>query len=366
VADASRSKRVYLHIGAPKTGTTYLQAILSKNRKTLADKGILYPESLASAHHKAVWDLRGTPPQREGLAGIEGSWQALVDVADAARTDVLVSSEHFVFAHKPQIKRAVTAFDAEVHVIYTARDLVRQVPAVWQERVKNQKSMTYRAFIASVMNDEGRMAKAFWNAQDVGSVLRRWSADLAPTRMHLVTAPPTGQPYRVLWDRFARVLGLTGTDFDVEVDGSSNVSLSMIQTEVLRRFNERFAEALTWQQYRRLIFRQLDVLRAIGDGRRISLTQQEQRFFAGKAAEIADLIVSRGYDVVGDLADLTPAVLEDAAQSSVEEPTELSDGELLGASLDVLRELLDRQADAKAAARGGKRIRSGDPINEPS
>ena len=36
-------RRVYLHIGAPKTGTTYVQDRLSRNAKTLAQHGVHFP-----------------------------------------------------------------------------------------------------------------------------------------------------------------------------------------------------------------------------------------------------------------------------------------------------------------------------------
>ena len=37
---------------------------------------------------------------------------------------------------------------AEVHVVCTARDLARQIPAVWQEDVKNRHVVTFADFVA--------------------------------------------------------------------------------------------------------------------------------------------------------------------------------------------------------------------------
>lgn len=36
-------KRVFLHVGTPKTGTSYLQDVLFHNRPVLRDAGINYP-----------------------------------------------------------------------------------------------------------------------------------------------------------------------------------------------------------------------------------------------------------------------------------------------------------------------------------
>ncbi len=350
------ARRVYLHIGAPKTGTSYLQALLAKNRDALAERGIRYPDSKSDAHHKAVWDLRGTPQQRSDTKGIPGSWQGLVDQVNAADSDALVSSEHFVFAKQPQIRTALSAFDAETHVIYTARDLARQVPAVWQERVKNNQSMSYREFVAAVMDRTGPGSRSFWGAQDASGVLDRWGGGMDPPRLHLVTTPPAGQPPTVLWDRFVSVVGVTGSDLDTDTGGAANESLSMAQTELLRRYNERYGDGVSWQHYRRLVRAQVDVFRESGSGRRIALTPAEHAYFTERAAEITHRIASGGYHIVGDVADLVPAPLQPQRQQPAvgragEDPGELSDAELLDAALDVIQGLLVRQADERQAAR---------------
>jgi hypothetical protein len=349
--DESRPQRVYLHIGAPKTGTTYIQALLTKNRDALLRKGILYPDSKAEAHHKAVWDLRGTPSQREGTKGIEGSWQTLVDRVNGADTDVVLSSEHFVFALPPHIRTALAAFAGDVHVIYTARDLGRQVPAVWQERIKNNQTMSFREYIDSITGEEGPGFRSFWGAQHAARVLGRWGGSLDPAHVHVVTAPPAGQPPTVLWDRFASVLGLAGGDFETETEGTANVSLSMLQTELLRRYNLRHGQGIPWTQYRRLIRKEFGIFAAIEDGRKISLTRAEHDFFAGKAAEINRKLSAKGYDVVGDLSDLAPDTSTAALAGGGEDPEELSDSELLAAALDVMQGLLIYKADEKQTTR---------------
>jgi hypothetical protein len=50
---------VYLHIGEPKTGTTYIQKTLWTNRRRLARNGLFYPASKDTDHWAAAQDLRG-------------------------------------------------------------------------------------------------------------------------------------------------------------------------------------------------------------------------------------------------------------------------------------------------------------------
>lgn len=53
----SNGSRVYLHVGAPKTGTTFLQGVLGKNRDTLKQQGVWLPGASAEDHFRAGFDL---------------------------------------------------------------------------------------------------------------------------------------------------------------------------------------------------------------------------------------------------------------------------------------------------------------------
>jgi hypothetical protein len=56
---ADLDKRVYFHIGAPKTGTTYLQNVLFANRPALAERGALYPYEDFGQSFRSMQDFRG-------------------------------------------------------------------------------------------------------------------------------------------------------------------------------------------------------------------------------------------------------------------------------------------------------------------
>ena len=73
------SRRVYLHIGLPKTGTTAVQEMLWLNLDALAAVGVCYPGYVHTAHFLAAIDLQ---PQRyrdwlEPLS--EGAWDRLAE-----------------------------------------------------------------------------------------------------------------------------------------------------------------------------------------------------------------------------------------------------------------------------------------------
>lgn len=97
---------VYLHIGAPKTATSTLQAVLASNHKKLLSQGILYPRDCChgDAHHVLVCDLiakhtgNTLPDLWYGDFPRGQAWQALVAEIDshgAAVDTVILSSELF-------------------------------------------------------------------------------------------------------------------------------------------------------------------------------------------------------------------------------------------------------------------------------
>ena len=58
------SGRVLLHVGLPKSGTSYLQKLLSANRERLRGHGVLFPGADWSDQVVAVRDVRGLYDQR--------------------------------------------------------------------------------------------------------------------------------------------------------------------------------------------------------------------------------------------------------------------------------------------------------------
>jgi hypothetical protein len=345
------AERVYIHIGAPKTGTTSLQQALYANRERMEEVGVLYAPERHDAHHSAVLDLRDAW-QRENASHLRGAWKQVVrQVRQWDGPTAVLSSELFVYGSKQEAARALSAFgDAEVHVIYTARDLVRQVPAVWQERMKNQYTMPYGRFVQDVIGPaRSPMARGFWSAQDAPEALKRWSKGLPSSHVHVVTAPPPGSSPALLWDRFLSVLGLEGAAYPADVS-VLNPSLGAVEAEVLRRLNRRHGQDLGPGAYRMIVRNGLfDVLdHVVPDKIKITLRSDEHNALVAKGRQIADGIRRGGYDVVGDLADLVPPsrTPEDDADAA-RRPDDVRAAEMVNVLVDVVYALLEERRALK-------------------
>ena len=303
------SRRVLLHVGTPKTGTSYLQDVLFRNRKALREQGVLYPADRFDAHFLAALDLMQLP-----WGGLEdeavGAWDELAGRVRAFHGTAIVSHEILATASRHQADRALASLghpDAEVHLVLSVRDLVRQIPAEWQENVKHRRELPYGLFLERIRDPARRSAIGawFWGVQELPDILDRWAAGLPPERVHLVTVPPAGGSPDLLWQRFSRVFGLDGLDLDIEPE-RANPSLGAAETTLVRRINVKVNRIVPPASYRPLV-RELLAHRTLSrrvDSPRLTLPPADHAWVADLQQKWTDLIRERGYDVVGDLDEL--------------------------------------------------------------
>jgi hypothetical protein len=302
-------RAIYLHIGPPKTGTTYLQEVLWRNRESLAESDLTYPGTSRVDHFHAALDLRGI-----AFGGYEnpqtvGAWDRLAARAQAARTSqVVISHELLAGADEAQIQRVAEGFPgSQVHVVYCARDLARQLPALWQESLKNRHTRTYGRFLRRALAEDDRPAAGPLRVQDAVGTLDRWSSWVPRDRIHVVTVPPAGAAADTLWRRFCHVLGISPDGFDLQV-GRANQSLGAVDAEMLRQLNGRFPPELPWPAYERIVkarFTRRADAGSPGERLRVPLKYRDAVLIRAETARSG--LAAAGYEVVGDLDDLIPA-----------------------------------------------------------
>src|SRR3954451_4678003 len=332
------SRVVYLHVGAPKTGTTYLQDRLSLNRDSLARHGIHSPLGLhQSDHFGPALDLLKVP--WGGLQhDVEGQWDALSARVRRADGTVVISHEVLAAARPSQVRRAMAGLEgSEVHLVYSARDLARQIPAEWQEGVKHQRKVAFGRFLSQVQAATRSTSTAwFWRVQSLPDVLSRWTRGLPPERVHLVTVPQAGAPRDLLWERYCRVFGIDPAWAPGESE-RENVSIGAAETTLVRRFNRRLKEAgLPSEEYRRLV-RELVVHQTLAQRpnmTRVTRPPAAYPWAAGIAEEWAEWVVGSGIDVVGDIDDLRP--VPPPADEEWENPDRPRRPQMLEAALDAM------------------------------
>jgi hypothetical protein len=349
-------RKVLLHVGTPKTGTSFVQDRLFRHRESLALQGILYPADRFDEHFLAALDLLELH-----WGGLEkqavGAWDRLAARVREWSGTVIVSHEILATASREQVARALASFgDAEVHIVLSARDLVRQIPAEWQENVKHRRTVRYGAFLDKVTDPErrGSLATWFWGVQEVPDILDRWAAGLPPGRVHLVTVPKPGAPADLLWRRFARALDVDAEPLTSGVD-RSNPSLGVPETALVRRINERVnLGVLANEDYRQFVRELLAhrTLSARARSTRLTLPPQVRAWAAGVSRTWVDVLAGRGYDVVGDLEDLLADEQEHVeGPEAFVDPDRPDEREVLDAALESVVTLLQEAARLQRSER---------------
>ena len=168
----------------------------------------------------------------------------MVKRVNRADGNVVISHEILAGAKPDKIAKAMNDLAGnEVHVVYSARDLGRQLPAAWQESIKQGRKWPFKRFLTKVERGQ----TWFFNAMDLPRVLSQWGAKLPPERVHVVTVPhdrgPNGDE---LWLRFCRAFSIdpAWAPLDSERD---NRSLGIAETSLLRKLNRRL-ELGVWRE----------------------------------------------------------------------------------------------------------------------
>jgi hypothetical protein len=372
------SPRAVLHVGLPKTGTSFVQGVLRGNVEVLERHGVRLPDDAKTQGPTQSQQLflavlylteRSESWGRSADAGRRAWGRISTDVRRHGDTTV-ISSETLCLATDEQIRRILADLaGVEVDVVLTVRDPARQVPAEYQEGVKHGRRMSYPNFLDTVLSEEepggakhSSTRRRFWNAQDPVAVLDRWAAHVGPDHCHVVTCPPPGADPTLLWSRMAQVLGVE--DVAVEMPPKEvNTSLGAVQIEVLRRLNRRVNRQGNERVYG-------DVVKRLYAGTILrGQTGEKLRLPAGYADRVRALasgwvsqLTDRGYAVSGDLGDLVPETPDHDAD------TRKGAAKMLVSSLDATADLLrevERLREENARLRsgsGGSRLRRRNPV----
>lgn len=338
------ASQVFLHIGLPKTGTTYLQSVLWGARKALARDGYLLPGSGHREHLWAALDLQERPHLERRHPRAPGTLARLVKAVRRHPGPAILSHEFMCGAGREQARRLVDALGpAEVHLVVTARDTLGMLTAGWAEYVKNGGTKPLSEMRGEHLGGRGEFG---WRTWDLGGVLRRWGRHVPPERVHVLPMPGPGAPRDQHWRNLAGVLGLDPDRYDAPEE-PRNPALGVVQVELLRRVNPHltdFRSAADRGTWIRGYLAEGHLVRQGGE--RLGADPQQVEECRARADRAVGVIRRRGYHVVGDLESLrVPSDLPERPR-----PDTVSEAALVDAATTLVADLL---ADVRRTARGG-------------
>ena len=351
-----RRGTVYLHIGTPKSGTTYVQSRLEANHQLAADQGVLWPGPGWGRQVRAVDELRRLPQGAALPAG--GEWARIVEEVHAWSGGTAVISMEWMAGLTPhQLRMAMRSLrPSRVEVICTVRDLLRTVVAHWQETTKNYRTWSWEEFVRELVDEDadGPARRVFWRHQDVPAIIRRWAShsEVPLERFHVVTVPPQGADREILWDRFCSVVGLEGADF--QPPANTNSSLGVVSSTLMHHVNlAATRQEVAHTSYKAVLHRRLarEILAVHRPQEApISVDERTEAWVRQRAVRLIQELGDSGVNIVGDLEELAPGPV-----TSGRMPTDVSDTELLELCADALVALGISQHQEIAALRADNR-----------
>lgn len=348
---ASTPPRCFLHIGLQKTGTSYLQAVFWRSQEALAAQALAMLPATKAETFEVMLGVREQLGERAADDPLDVLARQLDDaLAHGPAATFLLSQESLAPATAAQAEVLVDRLrGVEPHVVLTVRDLARQLPSVWQQKLSARRRYTFDDYLDAVVDRKPKV-RDFWDSQDVPAVLDRWSRVVPAERIHVVTVPPAGSPPGLLLDRFCEVLGVRPESLDREVP-RRNASLGRGQAELLRRVNVALGDRLAGREANRPVklYFAKRVL-AAQPGRPTLAPARLEAWCREVAEEHIEALAGGGYDVVGDLADLRPS-----SRSFTDADQEADEAEVLDAAAEALATMLvDRQRVAQRRRRRPK------------
>lgn len=311
--------RVVLHVGTMKSGTTYLQAVLTSG--ALDEVGGFYPGGTFGTQTRAVRRLLRPVEQRRPRA-----WQKLVDETHGRDGVAVFSQEFLSFARRSRAAQMVEAFaGTPVEVVLAVRDQRSAIAAQWQSYVRNRGTDDLATYVDRLQspgrrNRRSKAARSFRRAQDVPGILRRWAGHDGVTSVTVVVVPPAGSPPAALWHRFCEAARLEAHDPPAAAV-PANESLGYASCDALRRVNAQLL-SLPMSRYRQA---RKGVIRAL-----LPLRPEEERpqldeaglAFAGRLNEaVVEAVQAPGVRLVGSVDEL-PVDVPDTAPARIEGPDE--------------------------------------------
>lgn len=342
------AKRVVLHIGAMKSGTSFIQNVLDANRQQLVDNDIVFAGDRWRQQVLAVRELSecGGPGQEPISA--DGPWQRLVDIVDRWPGTAIISMEFLAPRQQVKIDIIRKAFaGADLQVVLTARDLARSLPSMWTESMQNRGVRTWDEFLESVRTQDmtDKPGRWFWKHQRISEIAERWSGAVGRDHFTLITVPPKGAPPGVLWERFAAVAGIPDGVCDTDV--RSNPGIDAASALVLRELNVRLAEEdFSRQDYEWIVKGALAKRGLVKRGRdKVPLGMDERwvrRVSKGEVSKLKALDLR----VIGDVDELASQPVEGVHTRKVTAEQQLE------AALDGMAFLVHQQAERGRRGRG--------------
>ena len=251
------AKRLIVHAGFHKTGTTALQSALFAVREKLEKRGFTYPEIGGKAHHKAIYSLmeKGWGWEDRGGNPVDPTkWPELVKKVKRAKGCAIISSEFLCELNEEQIAKFKSDLGIDdVTIYFTLRPLLKIVPSAYQQHLKIGIRSDYEKWLHSILDNPGvsTITPSFWVRHQHAKVLKKWIEAYGKDRVKVVIVDEKNPAF--MYQVFNDALGLKKPLLEEQKDKDSNRSLTLDEIALLRKVNKIYPKRRSWHDYETFI-----------------------------------------------------------------------------------------------------------------
>ena len=307
----AEAQRCYVHVGLPKTGTSYLQSVLARSRQEVQRQGVtLLPRTKFDRRYLSESLQDRLDPSMDPPKAYEVLERLRADAATLPTDGALISNEVLGGVGPRSVERLLDLLSGlDVHVIVTVRDLSRTIPSAWQQSIQGRHTQSFEDYVRDFVERPDEFARAR-RRHVLREVLATWGTHVPRERVHVVTVPRSiGAGPTTLLERFCSVVGLDASRLDTD-SPHVNASLGVVQAELLRRIvvalDDRLPHRRAGYHAQGRDFLARKVL-AAQDGRPPRLPESVKPWLVKASNELVDHLGTSGYHVVGDLEELRPS-----------------------------------------------------------
>ncbi|MFM8404945.1 MAG: hypothetical protein ACKOAA_03620 [Actinomycetota bacterium] len=262
-----RERRLIIHAGFHKSGTTALQEAFDAQSEELKAAGIIYPNVGRRAHHRVAWALTGRTwgwGKRGGEKTTIKEWEQLAKSINSSDEEtIIISSEFFSELDGDAIRKLFSDIKGrKVQAVFTVRPLVKLLASSYQQYLKYGIKADYEEWLHSVLDTPGesKINPTFWLRHFHGRVVGKWVDVLGSQAVTVIIVDESRPEY--LFDSINAYLGLPQGLLKSQ-DTGSNRSLTMEEIALLLDINRRFPQEREWDEYE--IFIRNGYIRTITD-----------------------------------------------------------------------------------------------------
>ena len=303
-------KKLIIHPGFHKTGTTALQQALSEVRAEMLEADFNYPRIAGNAHHRAArsviektwgWKNRG------GRSADPIEWRKLERKLSSNNGTAIISSEFFSEANQTQLANLAKRLDgADIQVIFTWRPLPFMLASSYQQYLKYGMKKSYAEWLDSIFEipGEAKFTPSFWKRNLHGDVVARWVETFGRGNVSLIAVDENKPTY--LYKSFADLAGIPSGLLKEPAQVEINRSLTFTEAALLLEINRTYPKDLDWDSYE--IFIRKGNIKALTSSDKHEGTDEKiltPEWAIAKAAELnlqnVAKIKSLGIKVIGNL-----------------------------------------------------------------